>query len=261
MRALHAFSAVHANQEAFDHAQRALEVWPRVTAAAALTGLDDASLLAETARFASATGHSVGPWRWPSARSRSSIRALIAIAALTSSSTPSGSRGRRADSSRPRQPRRRPTDHPRRAAKPSQGGGDRDPRRRSMVPGPDRRIGESQRGGDGRRGRDGDRRTWSLAAASYAHSLADSGAAARAASMVERLETIGQEPDGTDEGVAATSIDPRRRGWPAASKTPRRSRSPGSTNRTAMAGTCARGGRSGTTWPNRLIESVGMTMP
>ena len=49
----------------------------------------------------------------------------------------------------------------------------------------------------------GDRRTWGLAAAGYAHCLADNGAGARAAGLVDRLDAIGQEPDGTYEGLLA----------------------------------------------------------
>jgi hypothetical protein len=108
VRALDAFAAVHANQEALDHGQRALELWPRVAAAEALAGLDHAALLAETARLASATGHSDRAWRWRSTRSTSSTRAGIAIAASISSPTRSGSRGRSSGSSRPRPWRRRP---------------------------------------------------------------------------------------------------------------------------------------------------------
>ena len=66
--------------------QRALELWPRVAAAEALAGLDHAALLAETARFASATGHSDRALEMALDALEELDPAGIAIAASTSSS-------------------------------------------------------------------------------------------------------------------------------------------------------------------------------
>ena len=129
---------------------------PRVAAAEAMAGLDHAALLAETARL------------------------RVGDRALGSGPRDGARRARRA---RPgpgsRSPRRSPLRHvlvrvgghparaghvpgggglcarSRRAAEPHEGGRDPDPRRRPMVPGPDHRIDEPQRGGDGGGGRDG----------------------------------------------------------------------------------------------------------
>ncbi len=204
VRALDAFAAVHANQEALDHGQRALELWPRVAAAEASAGLDHAALLAKTARFASATGHS----------DRALEMALDALDELD----PGRDRDRRVDllvdtfwfaseatrlelaTSAAEEAYAIVRDAP--------------PSRAKAVAivtlGADRwfqgRIAESAGLNEEAMAvadAMGDRRTWSLAAASYAHCLADIGAAARAAGLVDQLEAIGQDPDGTFEGLLA----------------------------------------------------------